>query len=149
MADPAQIPTDANRRSDDAAGGMLFDEFAIDRIWTALTRVPDPDATLRQAGITREKLRLLESDDEISAALETRRDALVNTPWRLEPYDVDTDIGTPVDWVWRELEPWMDCLLRDAWGAVPYGYSVLEAVYEPRTDGRIGIKQIGEKPLEW
>ena len=149
MADPAQIPTNANRRSEDAAGGMLFDEFAIDRIWTALTRVPDPDATLRQAGITRERLRLLESDDEISAALETRRDALVNTPWRLEPYDVDTDIGTPVDWVWRELEPWMDCILRDAWSAVPYGYSVLEAVYEPRADGHIGIKQIGEKPLEW
>lgn len=138
----ARIQTAAARRAEDAAAGFLFDEFAVEQLYTALTRLPDPDTTLMKAGISRDKLRALEGDDEISAALETRREALVSTPWRLEPAE-----GDAVEWLWNELTPHLDSLLRGAWEAVPYGYSVIEIVYKP--GARIGIERASHKPIEW
>ena len=34
-----------------------------------------------------------------------------------------------------------------AWKAVPYGYSVMEAVYRRREDGRIDLSTVAVKPL--
>lgn len=144
MPKTSRIRTGAADRSAEAAAGFLFDEYALDRAFAALARIPDPDVTLRQAGITRDKLRVLEGDDEISGALETRRDALMATPWRLDRFDTEQE-----KWVWTECSRHIDEIRRGAWEAVPYGYSVLEAIYEPRSDGRIGCARIGVKPLEW
>lgn len=144
MARTSRIRTAANDRAVEAASGFLFDEFALDRVFSALARMPDPDVTLKQAGITRDKLRVLEGDDEISGALETRRDALLATPWRLDRFESE-----PEKWIWAEVEAHLLDIRRGAWEAVPYGYSLLEAIYEPRTDGRIGCARIGVKPLEW
>jgi phage gp29-like protein len=41
----------------------------------------------------------------------------------------------------------MDSLLRGTWSAVPYGYSVVEAVYAKGP--RVGLASVQEKPLEW
>lgn len=126
-----------------AAVSRLFEAQAVDLMAEALMLFRDPDLLLRQAGLTRADLRILETDDEIDAALETRRSALVSTPWRLEPWE-----GPAVEWLWAELEPWMERLITGAWRALLYGYSVMEVTY--RRDGdRIGIAQIDERPIEW
>lgn len=124
------------------AATPLFTDLAIEQVLTLLGRLPDPDMILAQQGMGRQELRKLETDDEVSAALETRADAVVSTPWRLEPFESE-----PAQWIAAELEPHMEGLLRGLWSAVPYGYSVLETVYRPGP--RIGIAHIQEKPLEW
>ena len=124
------------------AAARLFDEYAASRIYNQLQALPETDEVLRQKGLTRESLRLLESDDEIYAALETRRDACLLTPWRLEP-----GTGDAIDWLWAELEQHAMMLAGCAWNAVKTGYSVAELVYEKRADGRIGIARVLERPL--
>lgn len=120
----------------------LFTDVALEHVVSSLLRLPDPDFVLAAQGMGRQELRKLEADDEISAALETRREAVISTPWRLEPYDSE-----PAEWLWMTLMPHMDELLRGAWSALPYGYAVQEIVYEKGP--RIGLSRITEKPLEW
>ena len=120
----------------------LFTDVALEQVVNSLARLPDPDLVLAQQGLGRQELRKLETDDEISAALETRREAVIATPWRLEPYDSE-----PAEWLWETLAPHIEGVLRGAWTAVPYGYNVLEAVYAKGP--RIGLARIEEKPMEW
>jgi phage gp29-like protein len=117
---------------------------AADALMGAVTSLSDADAVLLRAGISRYQLRELEFDDEISAAVDTRRDAVISTPWRLDPPD-----GEGSDFIVEQLTPHIDALLRGAWAAVPYGYSVMEVVYEKLAGGRIGIASAGERPMEW
>ena len=124
------------------AAASLFTDIAAEAVVNSLARLADPDLILSKLSLGREELRKLETDDEISAALETRREAVVATPWRLEPYDSE-----PAEWLWETLEPHMDSRLRGTWSAVPYGYSVVEAVYAKGP--RVGLASVQEKPLEW
>lgn len=127
-----------------ASSPMLYDDYALDRIFVGLTSLPDPDEMLKKAGIKRAKLRIMEHDDEISAAIETRREALLATPWRLEP-----GAGDAVEFVAGQIARHYDTMLRGMWSALPYGYSVLEAVYELLPGGRAGLARCEEKPFEW
>lgn len=143
------VPSWLSRRLDfkasrPKASGSLFTETAFDRFLALVSIIPDPDEILKRAGITRDKLRQLSHDDEVSAAMDTRREALIGTPWRLEAKAE----GEQVDFVAAQLAPWMEEILSGAMEALPYGYSVLEAVYK-RVDGRIGFEKIAEKPFEW
>ena len=118
---------------------------AAEALLGAITTIADVDEVLREAGIARYQLRRLELDDEISAALDTRRDAVLSTPWRLHPAE-----GEAVRFVADELAPHIADALRGAWAAVPYGYSVVEVVYrQDRETGRVGLASIGERPMEW
>lgn len=127
-----------------AAAGDLYTEQAIGQVLNALWGIADPDEVLRKAGLTRAALRMLEGDDEIATALETRLAGVLVAPWRLDPYD-----ATIAPFIEAELTPLMEHALTGAWSAVPYGYSVLEAVYVQRSDGRIGLAELEEKPFEW
>lgn len=127
-----------------APRSMTSDIAGIEYFMGVMMSAPDPDEVLKRAGIGRADLRVIETDDEVSAALDTRREALIGTPWRLE--------GGTQRWrneLQAELAPHMDALLRGAFQAVPYGYSVVEVVYENRPDGRVGIARLAEKPFEW
>lgn len=125
------------------SAAVLYQPYAVETVLSVLARLPDPDLVLTKQGMGRHELRKLETDDEIAAALETRREAVIATPWRLEPYE-----GEIAQWLWEELEPHIEPLLRGAWSAVPYGLAVQEVIY--RRDGaRIGLAQVQEKPLEW
>lgn len=125
-----------------ASAGSLRAELAIHAL--DLFQQGDPDEVLRRAGLTRASLRALEGDDEIAQATETRLDAYLTTPWRIEPGN--TRAGR---FLTDEIAPWVGNLLSGAWAAVPYGYSVLEAVYDDRPLGRVGLAQLTEKPFEW
>jgi Mu-like prophage protein gp29 len=133
----------AAKEAADATSG-LYNEEAVDLLVRMLTRLPDLDVTLRQAGIKREKLSVLLSDDEISQACETRLDALLATPFRLEPSE-----GEPATKLMEILKPVLQDAVSSTFKARLFGYSVMEAVYEQREDGLIGLKFLGEKPLEW
>lgn len=117
----------------------MFKAIALEQVVSSMSRMADPDFVLAKAGMGRHELRKLEADDEISAAIETRREAACSTPWRLEPLD---------DELREALAPHMDSILRGAWSAVPFGYSVLEVVYR-QDPGGIGIDSVQEKPIEW
>jgi len=123
---------------------------SIERALSRFGWLGDPDDLLQKLGIDRTKLRAIEHDDEVSAALETRRAACANTPWRIEhPQARARTFLTDV------LTPHIDNLMQAAWAALPYGYSVFEVVYQApddvrnRTPGRIGIAQVIECPFEW
>jgi phage gp29-like protein len=134
-------------RSQQTGAGLVSD-FAIDRFTTALTRLPDPDEILRKAGMHRQDLRRMEFDDEISGALETRREAAITTQWRLDP-EGEGEPNEQVKFVETELQRIFDDWMRGMWQAVPYGYSVSEAIYAPRDGNRVGIDRVGVKPMQW
>ena len=136
--------TAPDRRSRDASPVGLYRNAALqDALLGALTSLPDPDYVLARVGITRAHLRELEHDDEISAALDTRRDAAVATPWSLDPPD-----GAATAFIAEQIHLHADAILRGAWNAVPYGYSVSEAIYRER-GGRVELAAFEERPIEW
>lgn len=126
------------------ATAALWNDQAISQLIELFTKIPETDELLTQAGITRASLKKLETDDEIFQALRTRRESVVSTPWRFEGGDEKV-----AEFLQEELKPIMEQLVAGAWKAVPYGYSVMEAVYRRREDGKIGLSTVAVKPLEW
>lgn len=122
----------------------LWSDQAISQLIELFTKIPETDELLTQAGITRASLKKLETDDEIFQGLRTRREAVVSTPWRLEGGDEKTNA-----FLQEELKPLMELIVAGAWKAVPYGYSVMEAVYRKREDGKVGLSTVAVKPMEW
>lgn len=135
------------REAPSARRSSLFSEQATERMLTLFNAMPDPDEVLRKAGMTRAQLRPMESDDDISAALDTRREAVLAIPWRLEVDGGGTNEQT--DWLWDEFERVAESAMRGAFAAVPYGYSVMEVVYKNSEDGRLTWQEVTEKPFEW
>lgn len=125
-----------------SASASLYTDVATQDVFRFLNRIPDTDEVLRKLGMRRHDLRKLEFDDEISAALETRREAVVATPWSLDPY-----VTRQQKWLFDVLAENIERILSGAWSAIPYGYSVQEIVYEKGQ--RIGLAEVSEKPLEW
>lgn len=126
------------------ARASLFGDQAVDGFLDGLIGSSDPDEVLRKVGKTRQDLRVLEGDDEILTALDTRSNAVLATSWRLEPSE-----GELPQFIAEQLEPIAEGIMFDAWRAVPYGYSVIEAVYQRLPGGRVGIARAVEKPFEW
>ena len=126
------------------ATAALWNDQAISQLIELFTKIPETDELLTQAGITRASLKKLETDDEIFQALRTRRESVVSTPWRFEGGDEKV-----TEFLQEEFKPVMEQLVAGAWKSVPYGYSVMEAVYRKREDGKIGLSTVAVKPLEW
>jgi len=124
------------------SSGSLDTHLAVKSFFNA-GKAADVDETLMKAGIQRHRLSVLLDDDEIGQAAETRLDALLGAPYRLEPND------TPeAELLNQELNEWFVELAASAHSALFFGYSVQEAVYEQK-DTHIGLQWIGEKPMEW
>jgi hypothetical protein len=122
---------------------FLQSEVAISRILTYLTSIPDPDLLLQKAGISRYQLRQLELDDEVCQAKDTRVEAVVSAPWRLEPNQ--TRVGKLLTSL---IEPHVETLKRGVMDARFYGYSVLEIIYQKVAKG-IGLDRLSIKPIQW
>jgi len=122
----------------------LYNEQAIDYLIHPLFQMADTDETLKKLGVHRKELRALEGDDEITACIETRREALIATPWRLE-----LGKSRQNTFIWDELDRVITSVLRGAFNAVLYGYSVQEVIYNKSQDGSVGLKEVSEKPFEW
>ncbi|MFW2066376.1 DUF935 family protein [Acinetobacter johnsonii] len=124
--------------------GGLYTQEAISNFFTHFGRRPDNDEVLRKAGITRHRLSVLLDDDEIAQAVETRIDALLATPFRIEPSDTPEAV-----YLKAELDEWYFEIASAALNALFFGYSVQEAVYEVKQEGYLGLQWIGEKPMQW
>lgn len=124
--------------------GNLYTQEAVTQFLVNFGKQPDTDEVLRKAGITRHRLRVLLDDDEIAQVVETRIDALLATPLRVEPND--TDEAQKLNLILKE---WFHEIATGAMNALFFGYSVQEAVYELKPEGYVGIKWIGEKPMQW
>jgi len=121
----------------------LSSSLSIERALSRFGWLGDPDDLLAKLGIARDQLRALEADDEISAALETRRAAAINTPWRFEhPSSRVRALFTD------SFAPILPVLLPAFWQAVPYGYAVAEVIYTERA-GRIVPAAAFACPFEW
>lgn len=126
------------------SGGNLYSQEAVSNFFNHLSRFPETDEVLRKAGIARHRLKVLLDDDEISQAVETRIDALLGTPFRIEPSD------TPAaEYLKAELEKWYCEIASSALNGLFFGYSVQEAVYELKENTYVGLQWIGEKPMQW
>lgn len=125
------------------SSGQLQTHEAITQFFNSVGRLPDADETLRKAGISRQQLETLLDDDEIGQAVETRLDALLATPYRIEPGD------TPqAKIIMSELQEWFVEIATAGFNALLFGYSVQEAVWGQK-DGYWGLSWIGEKPMQW
>ncbi|WP_180115704.1 DUF935 family protein [Acinetobacter sp. YH12140] len=124
--------------------GSLYSQEAVFNFLTNFGRQPDNDEVLRKAGISRHKLRVLLDDDEIAQAVETRIDALLSTPYQLEPSDSAASKTLKLI-----LDEWYCEIAAASLNALFFGYSVQEAVYELKPDGYFGLQWIGEKPMQW
>ena len=124
--------------------GNLYTQEAVTQFLTNFGKQPDIDEVLRKAGIARHKLRVLLDDDEIAQAVETRIDALLATPLRIEPSDT-----AEAENLNAILKEWFFEIATGAMNGLLFGYSVQEAVYELKPEGYIGLQWIGEKPMEW
>lgn len=127
----------------ESAASSLFTSDLITLLFWSLKIMPDPDEVLRKAGLNRAALRKLAYDDEISQAIETRRDAAVNTPWRLEGGN-DTANAFIAD----QITKFQDLLFPAMWNARIYGYSVTQIVFA-ELGTQIGIAWVGEMPFEY
>ena len=119
--------------------GNLYTQEAVTQFLVNFGKQPDTDEVLRKAGITRHRLRVLLDDDEIAQVVETRIDALLATPLRVEPND--TDEAQKLNLILKE---WFHEIATGAMSALFFGYSVQEAVYELKPEGYLGIQWIGE-----
>lgn len=122
----------------------LYTQEAVTQFLVNFGKQPDTDEVLRKAGITRHRLRVLLDDDEIAQVVETRIDALLATPLRIEPGD--TKEAEMLNLVLKE---WFHEIATGAMSALFFGYSVQEAVYEVKPEGYVGLQWIGEKPMQW
>ncbi|MDH0562197.1 phage portal protein family protein [Acinetobacter courvalinii] len=125
------------------SSGSLFQQNAVSMLYS-LGKQPDIDEVLRKAGVSRHRLKILLDDDEIAQAVETRIDALLATPFRIEPSDTPEALL-----LMQELKEWFTEISTGAINALFFGYSVQEAVYELKPEGHIGLQWIGEKPMQW
>lgn len=131
------------------AKGDLFDISgqALSGLMNALSNIQDPDTILQKAGLTRKDLKRLETDEEIYTALETRLAAVVAVRWRLDPQDDTPEEAS--DFIKATLAPHIETLIHGVWQAVPYGYSVVELIYQQLEGGRIGLAAPMLEPMEW
>jgi len=122
---------------------LLQSEVAVSRMMTFITTIPDPDELLTKAGIKRYQLRQLELDDEVAQAIDTRREAVVATPYRIEPNQ--TRVGKLITSL---IEPHVEDLKRGTLDSRFYGYSVMEIIYKQDVKA-IGIDRLSLKPMQW
>ena len=137
----AKKPTPAAALPD--AATLSVDSFS-DTWMTYLTQVSEIDETLRLAGIQRHQLRRLMGDDEISAALETRRAAVEAIPWRIDGYNDTPAMMHLSDTIKRH---WTS-IVQATWDAVPMGYSVAEAIWKP-SGASVELDRVTLVPMQY
>lgn len=115
----------------------LFGWASIDDNLKGLTYALDPDVVLKGLKKHRADLELLLTDPDVKQAVNTRLDALIATPFRLEPGE-----GALSDFIWDNLTSFMPQIMEHTMRARLYGYSVAERVYQYDLQGRIILKDI-------
>jgi len=138
-----QLFAGTSKETSKAQGAALYkNTTSLDALVTYVSRLGDEDEILRKAGIKRYQLRSLLSDDEIAAAVNTRLDALIGTPWKLD------SSSRAAKFVQSELSRVIQQVLTIALDGRWFGYSVGEIIYR-EVGAQIGIDSVLEKPMEF
>ena len=95
------------------AAGLLT-EVAVEKLAFSMGRAADIDEVLRKAGVSRQRLSVLMADDEISQAMETRLDSVINAPWRFKE-----DHGEQTEFLKEQVAYWHNEIITGAWEACP------------------------------
>lgn len=120
----------------------LLNEVVIDNFVELLEIMPDPDRVLEKIGMHRADLQTLMYDDEISAGMEVREEALNSKPFKWEG---DRTLVTFLEDIFAKHVPH---ITTNAFQALPYGYSVQEAIYADTGEYYIPA-YYSLKPLEY
>ena len=121
---------------------ILLREQAVANLLDSLFYL-DADNVLSAAGLTRQELTKLMSDDEILHCVNLRMGAILATPIKFT-----SDSQPALELVERELRPRLKPLREAIFKTVLYGYSVIEAVYKEEA-GLVVYDKIQEKPFYW
>lgn len=133
-------------KKEQRAGGILSRDVIIDSLYAKLDEIPDVDSVLVENGITRGELGKCLRDEDISTALETRINAVLACPWRLDGQDETK----PAKILHKHLSGVIEQLVTDVWSAVPFGFSLVETVWGPCEGGQLfGVKRLSKKPVDW
>lgn len=125
------------------SSGNLYSQEALSQLVTLVGKQADTDEILRRAGISRSKLDIILRDDEVGQATETRIDALLGNPYRLEPSD-----SKEAELLTAELNNWYFEIIGNSLNALFFGYAVQEVVYAKK-EGYIGLGEVIDQPIEW
>lgn len=142
-----KLATDSKAGNSSGVRKQLYEAQVVEKIYGSLLSLPDPDAILKKAGLSRQALKKMEGDDEIYTAISKRRGKLLGTPWHLEKHESMDDEA--LEFIESALTPVMNAILKDSWNALLYGYSVIEAVYKQQEDGKIIFSDVTKKPFDW
>lgn len=136
------LPERRGERAPIVSSSMSAD-FTQDRLLQQLTSLIEPDEVLSRAGVSREQLKALLGDDEIFQCVETRNDALLSTPYRLEPSE-----GDAAELVYGQLNRWLGAILKTAIQARYFGYSVIMVDWVEH-EGKNVWSAVSDRPMRW
>lgn len=109
-------------------------------------RTYNPDLLLRRKGFEIYNEMML--DDEVKSSLELKKHATLTAAWDIIPADEDkvsVEIASFVGDCFAEMTGSITDFLYKTLSALTYGFSITEIVWEPRADGRIGVKALKSK----
>lgn len=112
-----------------------------------LGSLPNPDVVLQKLGLGISAYYDLDIDDQVSAALQLRKDNVRSMEWKLKPSQNRQDIHLFVENVIKKWD--MEKIIGEMLDAIPYGYSVMELIWLKDANGFRYISSIVGKPPHW
>lgn len=141
--------TNTNKESTDLGSpiaGDLFRETKPHQIFELLENYATASNLVSKNGGLKSLRKMYENDDEIAAAIDTRHEACVSTPWTLEGGDDEVN-----EFIYESLAPHLESLISHNWWSVYYGYSVQQVVWDLafyKETGRLKPECILDQPFE-
>lgn len=112
-----------------------------------LGSLPNPDIVLQKLGLGISAYYDLDIDDQVSAALQLRKDNVRSMEWELKPSQTRPDIDEFVENVIKKWD--MEKVVGEMLDAIPYGYSVMELIWLKDANGFKYISSVVGKPPHW
>ena len=103
----------------------LFNDRKPHQVFDLLNTYYPANSAIYKHGGLKNLRTMYDNDDEITAAIDTRHESCVSTPWTLEGGD-----DAERELLWEFIQPFVRDIVSYAWWAVPYGYSVIQVVYD-------------------
>lgn len=114
---------------------------------SVLGSLPNPDIVLQKLGLGISAYYDLDIDDQVSAALQLRKDNVKSMEWELNPSRTREDIFLFVQNVVKKWD--MEKVIGEMLDAIAYGYSVMEIIWLQDSNGYYYISSVVGKPPHW
>lgn len=114
----------------------------VNQFFDNLSYLTDPDEELKKLGGRANLRTIYAKDDEITAAIDTRHESAITSPWMLSGGDDRTN-----EIIRDAINPCIQDILNYSWFAVPYGFSVVQTTWD-RHDGYLVPSGVYDMPFE-